>query len=56
MIDGSPRKRVLPSGEGVTDAVAYDLKQTIFSEINVKLLLSSQTVTEEGCYVGVNRC
>ena len=28
-------------GEGVTDAVAYDLEQTIFSEINVKLLLSS---------------
>ena len=42
------------SGEGVTDAVSHDIEQTIFSEINVELLLSVQTVTDEGCYLGEN--
>ena len=40
------------SGEGVTDAVSHNIEWMLFSEINVKLLLSSQTVTDEGCYLG----
>ena len=51
-----PKTRPSPkdSGEGGTDAVAKDLKIIIFSEINFKLVLSSQTVTDEGCYLGKN--